>query len=95
MVNHVSAGKAYVDMSTVDAQTAAEIEKAISEKGARFLEAPVSGSKKPAEDGTVRSSYPSTGAHYKARQLRSYKATQPLIWSAQMTPIRPLFNQIS
>ena len=54
MINHVSAGKAYVDMSTVDAQTASEIGNAITEKGGRFLEAPVSGSKKPAEDGTVR-----------------------------------------
>lgn len=54
VINHVSAGKAYVDMSTVDAQTASEIGNAITKKGGRFLEAPVSGSKKPAEDGTVR-----------------------------------------
>jgi 3-hydroxyisobutyrate dehydrogenase-like beta-hydroxyacid dehydrogenase len=49
----IGAGRGYVDMSTVDAATACEIAAAISAKGGRFLEAPVSGSKKPAEDGTL------------------------------------------
>jgi len=49
----IGAGRGYVDMSTVDAATALEIGAAISQKGGRFLEAPVSGSKKPAEDGTL------------------------------------------
>mmetsp|Transcript_48764 Transcript_48764/g.93280 ORF Transcript_48764/g.93280 Transcript_48764/m.93280 type:complete len:120 (-) Transcript_48764:266-625(-) len=47
-------GKAYVDMSTVDAATSAKISEGITGKGARFLEAPVSGSKKPAIDGELR-----------------------------------------
>lgn len=46
-------GKAYVDMSTVDAATATAIAKAVSGAGGRFLEAPVSGTKKPAQDGTL------------------------------------------
>lgn len=46
-------GRGYVDMSTVDAATAREIGEAIVAKGGRFVEAPVSGSKKPAEDGTL------------------------------------------
>jgi glyoxylate/succinic semialdehyde reductase len=46
-------GRGYVDMSTVDADTAQQIGEAITGKGGRFLEAPVSGSKKPAEDGTL------------------------------------------
>lgn len=46
-------GKGYVDMSTVDAATSQRIAAAIREKGGRFLEAPVSGSKKPAEEGTL------------------------------------------
>lgn len=46
-------GRGYVDMSTVDAATSREIGAAITAKGGRFLEAPVSGSKKPAEDGTL------------------------------------------
>ena len=46
-------GRGYVDMSTVDAATSGEIGAAVSGKGGRFLEAPVSGSKKPAEDGTL------------------------------------------
>ncbi len=49
----ISAGKGYVDMSTVDATTAQKIGAAVTGKGGRFLEAPVSGSKKPAEDGTL------------------------------------------
>ncbi len=49
----ITAGKSYVDVSTVDPETSAKIAKAIQDKGGRFLEAPVSGSKKPAEDGTL------------------------------------------
>jgi 3-hydroxyisobutyrate dehydrogenase-like beta-hydroxyacid dehydrogenase len=49
----IGAGKGYVDMSTVDAATSGKIGAAITGKGGRFLEAPVSGSKKPAEDGTL------------------------------------------
>lgn len=46
-------GQAYVDMSTVDPDTVRVIDAAIHQVGGRFLEAPVSGSKKPAEDGTL------------------------------------------
>lgn len=46
-------GRGYVDMSTVDAATAKKIADAIASRGGRFLEAPVSGSKKPAENGTL------------------------------------------
>jgi glyoxylate/succinic semialdehyde reductase len=46
-------GRGYVDISTVDGATAIEIDKAVSATGAKYLEAPVSGSKKPAEDGTL------------------------------------------
>ena len=49
----IGAGRGYVDMSTVDAATSREIGAAIAGKGGRFLEGPVSGSKKPAEDGTL------------------------------------------
>jgi 3-hydroxyisobutyrate dehydrogenase-like beta-hydroxyacid dehydrogenase len=49
----IGGGRGYVDMSTVDAATARKIGAAIAQKGGRFLEAPVSGSKKPAEDGTL------------------------------------------
>eukprot|EP00245_Coleochaete_scutata_P000851 TRINITY_DN1100_c0_g2_i1.p1 TRINITY_DN1100_c0_g2~~TRINITY_DN1100_c0_g2_i1.p1 ORF type:complete len:326 (-),score=63.43 TRINITY_DN1100_c0_g2_i1:106-963(-) len=45
--------KGYVDMSTVDSETSRKIGSAVAAKGGRFLEAPVSGSKKPAEDGTL------------------------------------------
>jgi 3-hydroxyisobutyrate dehydrogenase-like beta-hydroxyacid dehydrogenase len=49
----VGDGRGYVDMSTVDAATPQEIGAAVTARGGRFLEAPVSGSKKPAEDGTL------------------------------------------
>jgi 3-hydroxyisobutyrate dehydrogenase-like beta-hydroxyacid dehydrogenase len=49
----IAQGKGYVDVSTVDPQTSKEIGQAILIKEGRFLEAPVSGSKKPAEDGTL------------------------------------------
>jgi len=45
--------RGYVDMSTVDDGTARNIMQAVSARNGRFLEAPVSGTKKPAEDGTL------------------------------------------
>ncbi len=53
MLTNMGAGKSYVDMSTVDAETSTRIGQAITAKGGRFLEAPVSGSKKPAIDGQL------------------------------------------
>ncbi|MGO3740593.1 NAD(P)-dependent oxidoreductase [Marinomonas foliarum] len=49
----IGAGRGYVDMSTVDDTTSKAIADLISQAGGRFLEAPVSGTKKPAEDGTL------------------------------------------
>ena len=49
----IGAGRGYVDMSTVDDGTSKTIAALISQAGGRFLEAPVSGTKKPAEDGTL------------------------------------------
>lgn len=49
----ISEGHDYVDMSTVDDATSKDIAEAVAERGGRFLEAPVSGTKKPAEDGTL------------------------------------------
>ncbi|XP_078432044.1 glyoxylate reductase 2 [Wolffia australiana] len=49
----MTSGKGYVDVSTVDGPTSQFICSQIKEKGAQFLEAPVSGSKKPAEDGQL------------------------------------------
>ena len=46
-------GRGYVDMSTVDDLTACTIKEAVVRAGGRFVEAPVSGTKKPAEDGTL------------------------------------------
>lgn len=46
-------GKGYVDVSTVDGDTSKLICQNIKATGAQFLEAPVSGSKKPAEDGQL------------------------------------------
>ena len=49
----LSAGKGYLDMSTVDADTSIQSALLAHEKGAFFLEAPVAGSRKPAEDATL------------------------------------------
>lgn len=46
-------GKGYVDMSTIDVDTSLESARLAREKGAMFLEAPVAGSRKPAEDGLL------------------------------------------
>ncbi len=46
-------GKGYVDMSTVDAETSIESARLAHDKGALFLEAPVGGSRKPAEEATL------------------------------------------
>ena len=53
VLSAVGPGKSFVDMSTVDAATSQKIGEAVTAKGGRFLEAPVSGSKKPAEDGAL------------------------------------------
>jgi len=49
----IGAGRGYVDMSTVDDKTSKSISEQIIKAGGRYLEAPVSGTKKPAEDGTL------------------------------------------
>lgn len=52
-VDGLQPGKYYVDCSTIDPLTAETIGDAVRARGAHFLEAPVSGSKKPAEDGQL------------------------------------------
>lgn len=46
-------GKGYVDASTVDAGTACAVAAIVAAAGGSYLEAPVSGSKQPALDGTL------------------------------------------
>ncbi|KAI3975314.1 hypothetical protein MKX01_033554 [Papaver californicum] len=53
VLEQISEGKGYIDMSIVDADTSIKIDEAILQKGGAFLEAPVSGSKKPSEDGQL------------------------------------------
>ena len=49
----LGAGHDYVDMSTVDDNTSKALAAAAVAEGARILEAPVSGTRKPAEDGNL------------------------------------------
>lgn len=49
----LSAGKGYIDLSTVDPATAITIGAAVSATGAAFLECPVAGSRGPAVQGTL------------------------------------------
>jgi len=53
VIEGMTPGKGYVDMSTVDENTSRDIATGVQAAGGRFLEAPVSGTKKPAEDGTL------------------------------------------
>lgn len=53
ILEEICSGKGYIDMSTVDADTSMKISEAVTSKGGDFLEGPVSGSKKPAEDGQL------------------------------------------
>ncbi len=53
VLSGIGQGRGYVDFSTVDDATANAIASQIVARGARYLEAPVSGTKKPAEDGTL------------------------------------------
>ena len=53
VLDGLGAGRGYVDMSTVDDYTVKRIAAAVAARGGRYLEAPVSGSRKPAEDGTL------------------------------------------
>lgn len=46
-------GKGFIDMSTVDADTSLESERLVHQAGALYLEAPVAGSRKPAEDAAL------------------------------------------
>ncbi|MEW5301760.1 MAG: hypothetical protein WDW36_004598 [Sanguina aurantia] len=53
VLSAITAGKGYVDMSTVDEQTSTRIATAVTAKGGLFLEGPVSGSKGPAINGQL------------------------------------------
>lgn len=49
----LTTGKGYLDMSTVGVETSLASARFAHDVGASFLEAPVAGSRKPAEDGTL------------------------------------------
>jgi len=53
VVPGLSAGKILIDMSTVDPSTSRKIAQAVEAKGAAFLDAPVSGSRQAAREGTL------------------------------------------
>ncbi|EEF37779.1 glyoxylate/succinic semialdehyde reductase 1 [Ricinus communis] len=53
VLEEICSGKGYIDMSTVSPETSIKISSAITAKGGSFLEAPVSGSKQPAEAGQL------------------------------------------
>jgi glyoxylate/succinic semialdehyde reductase len=49
----LSKGKGFIDMSTVDAETSLASDRLTHGAGAQFMEAPVAGSRKPAEDAAL------------------------------------------
>ena len=53
LVAGLRSGAIVIDCSTIDPATSGKFAKAVEAKGARFLDAPVGGSKKAAEDGEL------------------------------------------
>ncbi len=53
VIQGIAPGKGYIDMSTVDPQTAEKIGISVQARGGLYLEAPVSGSLQPAKDGQL------------------------------------------
>eukprot|EP00058_Branchiostoma_floridae_P025698 XP_002611188.1 hypothetical protein BRAFLDRAFT_88413 [Branchiostoma floridae] len=53
VLQSIRPGKAYVEMSTIDVETVQDVAESIESRGGRFLEAPVIGTRKPAEDGML------------------------------------------
>jgi len=53
IVESLASGQVYIDMSTVSPDLSREVAAAVEAKGGKFLDAPVSGSVKPATEGTL------------------------------------------
>ena len=53
VLSAIAAGKSVVDCATLTPEAMQSMSEAVTAKGGRFLEAPVSGTKKPAADGTL------------------------------------------
>ena len=53
VLDGMSVGKGFVDMTTNDPETDLDLARAVTDEGGRYLEAPVSGSKQPAETGNL------------------------------------------
>ena len=53
LLDALSPGKTYIDMTTVSPEASREIARMIRDTGADYLEAPVLGSRKPATEGTL------------------------------------------
>ncbi|QNL50933.1 NAD(P)-dependent oxidoreductase [Olivibacter sp. SDN3] len=68
LLNGKVGGKLFINMSTVSPRTSAELQEMSEAVGARFLEAPVSGSVKPAEDGTLLILVGGTADDFRAAQ---------------------------
>lgn len=49
----IGSGRGFIDVSTVGPDHSTKVYQAVRDRGGRYLEAPVSGSKKPAEDGAL------------------------------------------
>ncbi|GAB1604445.1 putative oxidoreductase GLYR1 isoform X1 [Argonauta hians] len=53
VIQGISSGKGYVEMSTIDEETIKDVREAVVLRGGRFLEAPVCGSRVPALEGQL------------------------------------------
>ncbi|XP_076340319.1 uncharacterized protein LOC143240936 isoform X2 [Tachypleus tridentatus] len=53
VLREIRSNKGYVEMTSIDSESSQDIAEAIQLRGGRYLEAPVLGSKKPAEEGNL------------------------------------------
>lgn len=53
MLQEINANKGYVEMTGIDPETSHDIAAAVGQRGGRFLEAQIQGSKTEAEEGTL------------------------------------------
>ncbi|GAA4803368.1 NAD(P)-dependent oxidoreductase [Olivibacter ginsenosidimutans] len=80
LLNASVSGKLFINMSTVSPKTSRELEEMSKAVGARFLEAPVSGSVKPAEDGTLLILAGGTADNFRAAQPLLEKLGKASLW---------------
>ena len=77
IVAGLSAGKIYIDMSTVSPAASREVARQVEERGAQMLDAPVSGSVSTLEEGKLSFMVGGDQRDSSKRRVRSLKRSAP------------------